>query len=222
MLEGESREQFEQLNTAGQLAKQAGDHESALAIFEKADQLAIAHDDNLKRMHALTPAARALWSLDRYDEATAKLEAASEIAAELDLTDEKGITISNIGRIAAVKTVHTIPIGRQKTVLRAEAVPRFREAYKTLKGHAHLYYRYANAQHGSVISAMAGERRLTGRLIAEGVRVAFRRSEEPYDQKRTYEINPRGLVQLLAATALIPLGSRTPLLARYARNRLIR
>lgn len=222
MLIGEFREQFEQLHAAGQSAKEAGDHAEALVVFEEADQLAIKHNDNLKRMHALTPAARALWSMGRYDEASAKLEIASDIARELDLLDERGVTISNIGRIAAVKTVHTVPVEQQSETLAVEAVPKFKEAYNILKGHPHLYYRYANAQHGSVVSAVAGERRLAGKLVAEGARVAFKRSEEPYDQKLTYQINKRGLLQLVTAAALIPFANRTPLLAKVVRSKLIR
>lgn len=60
MLTGEFRERFEELRAIGQATKDAGDHERALASFEEAEQLAMQHDDSLKRMHALTPAARAL------------------------------------------------------------------------------------------------------------------------------------------------------------------
>ncbi|HJQ09357.1 MAG TPA: tetratricopeptide repeat protein [Candidatus Saccharimonadales bacterium] len=222
MLSGDFRERFEELNTIGQAAKDAGDHERALATFEEAHRLATEHDDNLKCMHAITPAARALWSMGRYDDASVKLETASDIARELDLTDELGITISNIGRLATIKTVHTVPVEQQREILRAEAAPKFSEAYNILKDHPHLYYRYANAQHGSVVSAMAGERRLACKLVTEGFRVAFRRSEEPYDQRRTYQINKRGLLQLAAATALIPFADRTPFFAKAVRNKLIR
>lgn len=225
MLEGIDRERFEEFNTIGQAAKDAGDHERALEVFEEADRLAVEHNDNFKRMHALAPVARALWSMDRYDEAATKLKTAAEIAEELDLPDEQGITLSNIGRIAAVKTVRTVPVERQAQALRTEAVPKFREAYEKLKGHPHLYYRYANAQHGSVVSAMAGDRRLAVKLLVEGSRVAFRKSEEPYDQKITYNISKstrRGLGQLAAAAVLIPFGGRTPFLADRTRKRLVR
>ncbi len=224
MLTGEYRERFEELHLDGMVAKDGGDHVSAMALFDRAADLAYEHDDPLKRMHALTPGARARWTLGGYDEATERLEIAADIAAELDLPDEEGITISNIGRIAAVKTVHTVPAADQATALRATAVPEFREAYRMLKGHPHLYYRYANAQHGSVVTALAGERRLAARLVAEGLGVAFRKSAEPYDQVRTYAINQNrgGLAQLVAATVLIPFGNKTPLVAGLARRKLIR
>jgi tetratricopeptide (TPR) repeat protein len=222
MLEGKHREQFERLSTTGQAAKNAGEHELALKSFEEADRLAIDYHDSLKRMHTLTPAARALWSLQRFTEASKKLEAASRVASELGLSDERAITISNIGRIASTEIISTILDARQTVALKAKAVPRFQEAYELLKGDPHLYYRYANAQHGSVVAAIVGDRRLASRLIVEGARVAFRRSEQPYDQKHTYKVNPRGLVQLLSATALIPFGKKTPLLSRYAREKLIR
>ena len=221
MLTGEFREQYNALHGSGMAAKDAGEHETALDAFVQADTLAGEHDDSLKRMHALNPAARALWSMERFDEAAAKLDTAASIAAELGLSDEQGITVSNIGRIAAVKTIHTVPVAQQPRVLKDEAVPKFREAFDTLRNHPHLYYRYANAQHGSVVSALAGERRMAGRLIAEGFRVAFRRSPEPYDQVRTYEISRKGFVQLLAATALVPFGNRTPVAAGIARRKLV-
>ena len=219
---GESLAQYETLHAGGMAAKEVADHETALAAFTQADGLARENDDPLKRLHALNPAARALWSMDRYDEATDKLEVASDIAEELDIPDERAIIVSNIGRIAAVKTIDTVEVSRQAATLRAESVPKFRDAHQALKGHPHLYYRYANAHHGSVISALAGERRLAAQLITEGFRVAFRRSEQPYDQVRTYEITKKGLVQLVAATALIPFGNRTPVAARLARSRLVR
>lgn len=222
MLEGEAKSRFEDLNVAGHAAKDAGDHPNALRIFENAEELAVANGDALGRLHVLNPIARALWSMNRFDDATAQLEVASGIASELDLSDERGIAISNMGRIAAVKTVRTVPVAEQKQTLQTDVVPKFKDAFAILKNHPHLYYRYANAQHGSVLSAMAGERRFTARLLVEGVRVAFRRSESPYDQARTYEVNKRGLVQLAIAAALIPFGDRTPFLAKAARDKLIR
>jgi len=224
MLVGEHLAEFERLNAEGMAAKDAASHEAALAAFTQADNLAQAHDDPLKRLHALNPAGRALWSMGHYDEATAKLETASDIAAELEKPDEQGIIVSNLGRIAAVKTINTVPVPRQAAVLRVESTPKFRDAYQILDGNPHLYYRYANAQHGSVVAALAGERRLAARLISDGLRTAFRRSD-PYDHARTYDISSstrRGLGQLIAATALIPFGNRTPVAARLARSRLVR
>lgn len=222
MLTGEFSEQFEQLHAAGMAAKDADNHELALATFTQADALAADHDDPLKRMHALNPAARALWSMGRYDEASDTLHTAEGLAADLDLSDERGIIVSNLGRIAAVKTVQTVPVAQQAATLRTEAVPQFREALGILDGNPHLYYRYANAHHGSVIAALAGERKLSARLVIEGLSVAFRRSAEPYDQVRTYKVNWKGLVQLAAATALIPFGNRTPVAAGLARSKLVR
>jgi len=225
MLTGQDLSQFEKLHADGMAAKDADNHRGALELFETATEIALTHDDQQKGLDAMQPAARSLWSLGRYEAATDKLETASRVAEELELRDEQGVIISNMGRIASVRTVRTIPVAEQRKVLRAEATPRFREAYSILKNHPHLYYRYANAQHGSVISALAGERRLTTRLIAEGLCVALRASDEPYDQELTYKISSgtkRGVVQMLAATVLIPLGGRTPFLAKFARNKLVR
>ena len=217
MLSEEARLQFEILNEQGQSAKNRADHEAALVQFASMDALALEYNDPSKRIHALTPAARALWSMKRYDEATGRLETAASLAEELGLQDERAITISNMGRIAAVKTVDTVPLALQAASLRELAVPKFRQAYELLRNHPHLYYRYANAQHGSVVAALAGDRKLAAQLVLEGFAVAFRTSPEPYDQRPTYQISPDGRKQMLAAIALIPLGQHTPKFADMAR-----
>jgi len=222
MLQGESREQFDKLHATGMALKDANKHDQALAVFERADQLAIDNNDEPKRLDALQPAARALWSMGQFDDAIDKLNTASEIAANLDLTDEQGIIVSNLGRLATNKIVSNTPVQEQAAALKTQAMPKFAEAYHILMDHPHLYYRYANAQHGSVVSALANERRTAVLLVVDGIRVAYRKSEAPYDQRPTYELNRRGLIQFAAATALIPLGSRTPLLAKWSRHRLIR
>jgi len=216
------RECFEQLHSDGLAASKAGNHEQALDSFERAGRVANAYEDRHKLIHAMTPAARALWSMGRYDEATEKLEHCATLAERLRLRDEQGITISNLGRIAAHRILHTEGVENTEAALRGEAVPRFAEAYEILKGHPHLYYRYANAQHGSIISAYAGERSLAATLIAEGLRVAPRVSAEPYDRVRTYTINRGGIVQMLTAALLLPAGGRTPVIANMSKARLIR
>lgn len=185
------------------------------------DQLAQEYDDPLKRMHALNPAAKSLWSMGQYDQAHERLTIAEEIGKELKLIDEAAIARSNIGRIAACRIVNTLVVDEQPEALRNEAVPSFVLAYKALKGHSHLYYRYANAHHGATVAALAGERLVSAQLIAEGLLVAPRRSP-PYDEVHTYRINKLGLVQMAAAMFLLPLGPRTPRLADLARSKLVR
>lgn len=221
MLAGELRTQFEDLHTAGMAAKRLGNHHQSLSAFEAADQLAAEYGDDRKRLDALQPAAQDLWSMGQYDEAALRLTTAGRIAGELGLSDEQGIILSNLGRLGAVKAIHSVPEAWQRQGLKAEASPRFRAAFETLKGHPHLYYRYANAQHGSLTSALAGERLLTARLVAEGLRVAFRHSPEPYEQQRPYRTSPSGLIRMAAATALLPFADRTPVLAQVARQRLV-
>jgi tetratricopeptide (TPR) repeat protein len=219
MPDGEFSEQFEQLSGAGHAAKDAGNHALASRTFREADDLAQAAGSDLKRMHALVPEARGLWSQGLYDEAAQTLSEAAVVADRLDLVDEQAITVSAFGRLAAVKTVRTVPVNQAET-LRAEALPKFQQAYDMLRGHPHRYYRYANAQHGSVVSALAGDRWLAGKLVFEGALAAFRQS--PYDTKASWRINPGGLGQLAAAVALLPLGGRTPYLAPFARRKLVR
>jgi tetratricopeptide (TPR) repeat protein len=220
-LSGESLEQFETLHVRGQAANKAGDYATGLAFFNAMDQLAQEHDDPLKRMHALNPGARALWSMGEYDQAYERLTTAEAIGTELNLVDEAAIARSNIGRLAASRIVKTISVPQQAEALRDEAVPSFAQAYEALKGHPHLYYRYANAQHGSVVAALADERLTCFRLIGEGLLVAPRKSP-PYDEARAYKINRAGLIQIASSILLSPLGSHTPILTGVARNKLIR
>jgi len=172
--------QYDALQAAGMAAKDAGDHEQALRSFEMADELAAYHGDDLRRLRAINPRARALWSLERYDEAIEQLETANDLATELNIQDERGIIISNMGRIAAVKTINHVPVKEQRNTLYYDAVIRFSDAAEVLKDNPHLYYRYANALHGSVVAAIAGNRKVARQLVLEGFRVAFRKSQEPY------------------------------------------
>jgi tetratricopeptide (TPR) repeat protein len=218
----EVRAQFEQHHAAGMAAKDRGSYVRALQHFENADLLAREHEDEHKRLDALNPIARAYWSLEYYDLAESTLNNAADIAQRLELVDEQAITISNIGRLLAVKTVKTIPVKDQPEELLNQAVYRFGQAYEMLRDHPHLYFRYANASHGSVVSALAGARSLARELISEGLSVAHKVSPEPYDQRTPAEISPGGLKQLKAARFLIPLGNSTPILAAKARQELVR
>src|ERR1043165_3928671 len=103
---------FNHLHEAGMWAKEGGRHEEALEHFRGADILTVqtAGDNDPKRLDALNPMARAFWSLGRYDEAVQALETAHDVALELGLRDQIGITQSNIGRLGAVKTVRTVPV----------------------------------------------------------------------------------------------------------------
>lgn len=218
----EARQQFEELHTQGLQAQKAGNPQAALDRFLSADELAKTADDERKRLDALNPAAHAMWLMGDYDTALGVLTGAERIAERLQLIDEQAIAVSNMGRLAAVRTVNLSPVPKQAEELRREAVPRFARARQMLAGHGHFYFRYANAQHGSVAAALAGERREAVRLLKDGLSVAFRKSPEPYDQKRTYRISRRGLGQMATAAGLLPLGGRTPKLAEMARSRHVR
>lgn len=218
MLEGEARRQFENLHTAGMRSK--NDPTQALALFEQADSLALEHDDPRKRLDALQPAARVLRGLGSYDQAHDKLATAAHIAAELGLTDEQAMVLSNLGSLITAKIVNTLPVDQQTTALKTEAVPMFNAAGLLLEKHPHFYYRYLNAKQGAAVAALAGNRTVSARLLRDGVSVAFRKSPEPYDQETPYKIHPEGLKQFLAAAALFPFGMKTPRLARFARTKL--
>jgi hypothetical protein len=243
-----NRTRFQDLHASGMAAKNAGEHGVAFYYFQSADDLARQTGDENLRLNALNPMARALWSMDACEEAQETLDEAQDIAERLGLVDERAIAISNMGRMAARKTVRrvpvrqrlgafkdrtlgrtaifetgkTVPVRRQAAELRRVATPRFEEAYELLRGHDHLYFRYANATHGSIVAALAGERALAETLIDEGQTVSNEVSPEPYDMLTPAQISPDGLKLLKAARYLIPLGNRTPGLAFYARRRLIR
>jgi len=199
----ETRRQFEVLHAAGMQAKADDDHEGALAFFKQADLLAQRHGDEVKRLHALNPKARALWTLGRYDEATEELTTAAVIANEHCIVDEAAIALSNLGRLAAIKIVRIIPSAEVSEALRDESVQYFANARQKLRRHPHYYYRYANAQHGSPIAALAGEHRESAALLSDGMSVAFEISPQPYDQVKTYTISPKGLSQMELALALL-------------------
>lgn len=213
---------FEELHARGMQAKNTGDHNEALRYFQLADNLASRTGDKRKRLDALNPAARALWSLGHYEEATDKLEKALHIATQLELKDEQGIAVSNLGRLAAVKIVKTVPVEEQAGALSAKAIPIFFDAYTLLENHPHLYFRYANATHGSVVAALGGEKQIARTLINDGLRVSRLSSPEPYDQKTPAEISPNGLKQLRAARFLLLMGNQTPILAKKARENYVR
>lgn len=204
------QQQFEELNSQGHAAKNNGDHAGALETFEQADDLAVQHGNDLKRIHALTPEARALWSTGDFEEADAKLQTAADIAEDLGLVDEQAITMSNFGRLWAVKAARTLPMDELPDALREKSVPFFELSHEMLEENPHLYYRFANGQHGTGIAAIAGQRALARSLFADSLAVAPRRSPEPYDQIPTWRINTRGLGQLAVGAALIPLGNKTP------------
>jgi hypothetical protein len=199
-MDAETGNLFKELHSGGLQASKRGNVRAARELFEMADELAVMHKDDRARLDALNPLARALWSINDFYGATDKLVTATEIASELNLPDEEAIAISNLGRMAAVRVVRLYPVDDITEALADEAVPRFTLAREKLEGHAHYYYRYANACHGAPIAAIAGNETEASNLIAEGTHVARRRSPEPYDQVVTHTINPYGLHQIALAS----------------------
>jgi tetratricopeptide (TPR) repeat protein len=205
-MNAETASQFDRLHAAGLNANKDGEYDIAAKIFELADDLASEHNDPRKRLDALNPWAKALWSQDDYDQAIDRLELAAEIANDLDLTDEAAIAVSNIGRVAAVRVVRLLPVELVAEALHEESLPHFSLAREKLSGHPHFYYRYANAHHGAPIAAVAEGEDEAMKLIAEGAAVARKVSPEPYDQVPTYTINPNGLNQLALAIMYLEHG----------------
>ncbi|HSW79877.1 MAG TPA: hypothetical protein VLG47_03810 [Candidatus Saccharimonadales bacterium] len=230
MLTGENLERFEALHTAGMAAKNAANaaatdelamQSNAVAreSFQAANLLALQHQDWQRQIDALQPWARASWALGDYDDAELQLTSAYELAKLRNLNDEMGMVESNRHRLAAIRIIREVqPVRRQISQLRADAVPRITVASLRLMGSPHYYYRFANAEHGSVTAALANERIISWHLIIEGLSVAFRKSPEPYDQVATRKLSSRGLKGLAAAALLIPLGGYTPFLAKRARR----
>ena len=206
----EAQVKYDALHADGLAANAAGKFGIGADRFEEAHELAFEYDEQRKRLDALNPWAKSLWSSGDYFHATGRLKKATEIAQHNSWTDEVAIADSNMGRLVAVRTLHENTFARVPGLLQEKSVPHFASAYGRLRNNAHLYYRFANAQHGVGVAALAGERQLAGVLLRDGLRVAPRRSPEPYDQERTYELNPKGLAQMVLGATIIPLGRRTP------------
>lgn len=220
MLEKQNLRKFNRLRTRAEAAANNNDYPLALEKLEEADDLAVAHDDDPRRLQALTPSAQILWQTGQYDEASEKLDIISKVAEPLG-RDEEAINVSHLGRLVTNKIVRTAPANRQPRLLTMEALPRFESSYLALRVKPNFYYRYENAQHGSLAAALGNDRSLAAILILDGLESAFRRPEEGKERKLPFEVDPGGLVRLAGAAALLPLGNHTPLLARFARSKLV-
>lgn len=204
-MDEKARQRFNNLHAKGMKLRDRYPR-PALTAFQLADETAADAGDERMRLNALNPMARALWHLGRYDEAAERLKEAKSIAEKLTLIDESAIAVSNLGRLAAVQVVETVAVEDQGQQFRIRSVPHFAEARKMLSNHPHYYFRYANAQHGAGVAALAGVRQEAANLIADGMSVAFSVSPQPYDQVKTSDINPRGLEQMATALAYLAHG----------------
>jgi hypothetical protein len=221
MLERNNLKKFNGFRNRAEIAAGKHDYSSALEKFEKADTLAVAHDDDPRRLQTLTPSAQILWRAGQYDKAAEKLDIASKIVGSMG-KDEQAMNISNLGRLITNRIIQTAPANRHPWLLNREALPRFEGSYLILRPHPNFYYRYENAQHGSLAAALGNDRGLAAILILEGLETAFRIPEKDSETKKPpFVLSPGGLIRLAGATALLPLGNHTPLLARFARSKLV-
>ena len=220
-LHGEALTTYSLYETLGHRANQSGDFATGFDYFDRMERLAIEEDDQQARLNALNPGAKAAWLQGEYLTAQHMLLTAYDIAQEARLADEAAIARSNLGRTAMHRIVNHFALDEQANAIRDIALPHFTNAYHGLLGHDHLYYRYANAQHGSVAAALAGDRALAVDLIDEGRNVAFKVSKH-YDQVPTYKINPGGLLQMMVAGVLASGGHRSEQLMATTRRKLVR
>lgn len=218
MMGPEQLQQYEQMNDRGQAANRAGHFDIGYGNFTAMAAMAEMHHDPKKMLDALNPAARSLWGMGRYDEAMAQLRFATIIADENNLFDEHAIARSNMGRIEAVRAVRTLPYAEVPAALRSRALAKFEDAYDTLIGHPHLYYRYANAHHGSAVAAYAGERRIAARFITEGMSVAFRPSSREFGHEIPSRVNNRGLGQMALAGVVAVRGNYTQFAQQHVKR----
>jgi tetratricopeptide (TPR) repeat protein len=190
---------------------------AALEYLEDADTLARQYNDRQKRLDTLNPLAKLYWQRGNYDKAKQKLTLAARIAGDLGLRDEMAIVLSNHGRLTAAQIIKKTAISKQAKELHKKALPYFMRAYKMLEDHDHLYFRYANAKHASLIAALAQDYAKASQLMIEGYSVAFKKSRK-YDKKITHKINPSGLEYFTATAKLIELGAQNPLLREYKKQ----
>lgn len=218
-MSSEQFETYEALNAAGHAANRQGRFGDARETFQHMYDIATDLGHTRKRLDALNPLARAYWSDEDYSEdgdgdqykiALHKLQTATLIARSNGWKDEEGIATINSGRAQAVKGLRTVAFSEYPDYLRETVAPYFVVGGELLKGHDHYYYRYAAAQHGVGALALAGCRGQAREFLADGLRVAFHTSPEPYDQIPTYQVNTRGLAQMALGSILIPAGRHTP------------
>lgn len=219
-VEGERLEQYQGLHAAALQAIGSGDYTAGEQQARAAFAIAKEEEDPVKMANALGPAARALWLRDQYIAASCLLSIAHEVTADGPI-DEHAAIATLTGRLATWRIVRTMPVAAHAAALRETALPYFERAAVDLAGHGHLYYRYANSSHGSIVAALADMRWIRDKLIAEGRQVAHQVSPLPYDQRTPAEISPTGLKQLWFAEHCLPRGGRTPVFASVARRWMV-
>lgn len=222
MLEGDPAATYERLHQEGLAANAQGKFAVGVEKFTAAYLLAQQAGDTPKQLTALSPRARAQCGMGDFASAHADLATALNLAEQTDtLQDEQAAALSNMGRLRAAMAL-TYPRYQQAGLIRTTALPLFQRAASLLDGHPHIYYAYENAGHAAVAAAMAGERQQAWRHIGTGMVAAFKKSEAPYDtDRRPAEINRRGLIRFAAAAVLTIMTGDTPILASYARKKLM-
>jgi len=207
------RQEFALFQKTGFSLNASGDFGPAYDAFRKAHDIALELGDEQAQVDVLNPMAKSLWSMHDFVTAHEVLTQAEEIGERNGWRDEVGIAHSNMGRAAAVRCLSGGHNGNVVTALQDYSVGYFEQALAELRGHEHYHHRFANARHGSVVAALAGQRGLAGALITEGLRVALPAGETYDPGKRQIREQSSGMAQLALAAALIPLGNHTPVLA---------
>jgi len=160
-------------------AKDNNDHERALDIYlTKRRYWLMNIMMNKKGLMPCNRPPELYGSLNRYEEAATKLETTIGIAINLNWLMSRFI-ISNLGRLAAVEIIHNVEAKHQIQALEERSLPKFKQAYKILKGHPHYFYPFTNAEHGSIVAALVGDRKFAAALVIEGMSLALRRSPNP-------------------------------------------
>jgi hypothetical protein len=203
------KKEFTKLHASGMRALKIGKTEAALKFFEDADTLARHCNDRRKRLEVINPVAHCLWTLGEFDKARKKLALSVKIATELAILDELAIAYSNFGRLESVRVVKELSVTKQAKELNKTSLPYFTKVQKMLVGNDHLYFRYSNAAHGSLVAALAQDYNKSAKLTSEGLNVAFKKSTK-YSRETTYKIKPAGLEYFATAAKLIELGAKNP------------
>ncbi len=222
MLEGAQAATYEQLHHEGLAANAQRNFIVGAEKFTAAYQLAQQGEDPLEQLHALNPLARAQYGQNNFDAAGTNLATALALAEQTALSDEQAAVLSNMGRMYVVLAL-TKPPHQHADLIRSTALPLFQRAASLLNRHPHIYYKYENAGHAAIAAATAGQRQQAWEHIGTGAMTAFKKSEAPYDtERRPADINKRGLIRFAAAAVLTIMAGDTPILANYARKKLMR
>jgi hypothetical protein len=205
----------EETHQAGVAAEMRGDFPFADDLFAEAltNAKAAGHDVHAGRIHR--DWAQRYWRDGQLSVARVHLDSSYGLiepyANNRNVLDELGITVSVLGRLAAVTALHLMEDREQPEAWRSTSLPHFREAQSLLKG-GNSYYRYSNGGHGAIVSAFANA---YGRWSSHAAEASGAVASQPHVILK----NPRVAAGLTASGLALP---PVPFVRKKLKSKLIR